>query len=188
MLFRSSLLAGLLFFAIHSNLSADDVVPVSRDDPALQSDGSARFAVSGEFRPSVASARESALLSAQEKLREWLLRQNPPIRRAPSLETIQREMIRQELTPQEEQILNQQDKMYKITLEVEIKPHQMRSLRERDRVVSGMWTLGGLLAILGVLALLFRLDEWTKGYLTRWLIAAGILVVILLVAGWFFVH
>jgi hypothetical protein len=188
MTIRSSFLAGILLLAWCSVLRASAETPSARDETALQPDGSVRFVVQGEFRPSVASARESALQVAQERMREWLAKQNPPIRRVPSLETIRREMIRHELSPQEEQILNRKDKMYKVTLEVELQPKQVRSLRERDRVITGMWTLGGLLAILGVLALLFRIDEWTKGYLTRWLIAAGIAAVLLLLAGWFFVH
>ena len=56
--------------------------------------------------------------------------------------------------------------MYKITLDVEIKPGRSAHLCGRERIALGMWSLGGLLGILGVVALLFHLDEWTKGYLT----------------------
>lgn len=189
MTIRSSLLIGTMFvaFCIKSN-TAEAQTESGRDDLAHQSDGTVRFVVQGEFRTSIASARESALQAAQERMREWLGKQNPPIRRAPSLESIDREMIKKEHSPQEEQILDRKDKMYKVTLEVDLKPKDVRSLRERDRVVSGLWTLGGLLAIIGVIALLFRLEEWTKGYLTRWLIAAGIAAILLLVGGWFLVH
>jgi hypothetical protein len=188
MTIRSSLLVGILLLIVGSQWCAGADSPVVNDDPALQPDGSARFVVQGEFRPSIASARESALQVAQERMRDWLSKQNPPIRRVPSLEMIRREMVRHETTPQEEQILNRKDKMYKITMEVELRPKHVHALRERERVVSGMWTLGVLLALLGVVSLLLRIDEWSKGYLTRWLIAAGIVAVLFLVAGWFFVH
>ncbi len=82
----------------------------------------------------------------------------------------------------EEQISN--DKMYKITLDVEITPGQVRNLYGRERIALGMWTLGGLMGILGVVALLFRLDEWTKGYLTWWLMIAGAGAVVALVLSW----
>ena len=188
MLNRLSLLMGVLLLILCAPESSVADAPSGAADPALQPDGSARFIVQGEFRPSVASARESALQTAQERIREYLAKQNPPIRRVPSLETIRRELVRHEESPQEEQILNRKDKMYKIKMEVDLQPKHVRSLRERDRVITGMWTLGVALALLGVVSLLFKIDEWTKGYLTRWLIAAGIVAVIFLIAGWFFVH
>ncbi len=189
MTIRTFLLAG---FALMSwlviGINARGDTPTVNGDPTIQPDGVACFAVQGEFRPSLASARESALQTAQERMREWLGKQNPPIRRVPSLETIRREMIRHEGPPQQEQILNQKDKMYKVTMEVVLHPKHVRGLRERDRVVTGFWTLGGLLGILGIAAVLFRIDEWTKGYLTHWLIAAGVFAVGTLFAAWWFVR
>lgn len=175
-----------VFMCARSN--AQPETPVVNGDPVMQPNGSLRFLVQGEFRPSLNSARESAVQTAQERLREWLGKQYPAVRRVPSLDTIRREMLRHEGPVQQEQILNQKDSMYKVTMEVELKPKHIRELRERDRVVTGMWTLGGLLALLGIAIFLFQIDEWTKGYLTRWLIAAWIVSAILLFTTWWHVR
>jgi hypothetical protein len=174
-----------LLFAGPSLRAAPVVV---NGDPFTKSTGALLFRVQGEFRPSIESARESVLHAAQLRLRDWLAQQNPPIRRVPSLDQIYREMKRVEQPPQVEQILisedNSQVKMYKITMDVEFLPKQIRDLRERDRISFGMRTFGGLLGILGVAALLFRLDEWTKGYLTGWLMAAAAGLIGLVAALW----
>ena len=153
-------------------------------EPTLRDDGAIRFRAEGEFRSSQNAARESALHSAQDQMRAWLARQDPPIRRAPSLDLINREMVRLQETPQEETI--GRDKMYKMTLVVELTPSHMRDLRERDRAFSGLWALGAVLAILGVVVLVFRIDEWTKGYLTRWLVAGGCALIVLFAGVWWF--
>ena len=184
---RSFLLAGIISWSwLVGDARVNAETPVVNGEPLLQPDGTIRFRIQGEFRPSLESARESARQTAQERMRDWLGKQNPPIRRVPSLDNIRR-MVRQEYSPQQE-MLNQKDTMYKITMDVDLHPKNVRDLRERDRVLTGIWTLGGLLALLGIAALLFRIDEWTKGYLTRWLIAAGVGAVIALLAGWWFVR
>jgi hypothetical protein len=152
-------------------------------DPEIQENGAVRFSVQGKFRGNVNAARDSAVEAAQERLRSWLAEQAPPIRHVPSLDTIRREMIRQQETPEKEQVDN--ETQYRVTLSVEMQPSHIRALRARDRTGSGIWMLGGVLAILGVVALFFRVDEWTKGYLTRWLIAGGIAVIAGLIAALF---
>jgi hypothetical protein len=42
------------------------------------------------------------------------------------------------------------------------------------------------LALLGMVVVFFRLDEWTKGYLTRWLMVGGIMLSAAIVALWWF--
>ena len=187
--YRSSLLAGMFLLSqLLAGSPALAETPPVNGDPVIQADGSTRFTIQGEFRPSLISARESALQIARERMLDWLAKQNPPIRRVPSLDTIRREMIRHEEPPQQEQILNRSDSMYKITMEVDLQPKHIRALRERDRIVTGLWTLGGLLALLGIAALLLRIDEWSKGYLTRSLIASGAAAVIVLAVAWWFIR
>jgi hypothetical protein len=143
-----------------------------------------RFRVQGEFRPSVDSARESALRTAQEHIRDWLAKQETPIHHVPSIETIRTRMSVNEIARQEEQILNQSDRMYKMTVAVDLRPELMRELRERDRVGLGVWAFGGVVGILGLVVLLFRVDEWTKGYLTRLLMVGGVVVGVAAVVIW----
>jgi hypothetical protein len=159
--------------------------PIVKGEPAVQPNGAVRFLVQGKFLPSVEQARESALRTAQDRLRDWLSLQSPPIRTVPTIETILREkMILHEFPPQEEQILDQQDRVYKMTMEIELQPSQVRDLRQRDRLTAALGALGVLLALLGVVVLFFRLDEWTKGYLTRWLMVGGVMLSAAILAVW----
>jgi len=150
--------------------------------PTRLENGAIRFTVQGDFRGSKSAARESALLEAREQIRGWLLRQEPPIKHAPSLEAIQH-MLRPENAPPQEEPLKS-GMMYKMTISVDLTPLDIRTLRSRDRTVTGFWALCGLMAIFGVTALVYRIDEWTKGYLTRWLIGGG-MAVLALVLGLF---
>src|SRR6476660_4272223 len=100
MTIRSFLLTGLLFLMWRSALAnAQTEVPTINGEPVLQKNGDNKFLVQGEFRPNLASARESALQAAQERIRDWLAKQNPPIRRVPSLDMIKREMNVHEYSP-----------------------------------------------------------------------------------------
>src|SRR5262249_11611566 len=139
--------------------------PAINGDPEVKPDGSSRFMVQGEFRSSVDAARDSALHAAQEQMRAWLAKQDPPVHRKPSLETIRREMNPLDHALASEPLEKSNDLMYKMTMEFEMRPQHVRDLREQERVVVGIGTFGGMLAILGVVALFFRIDEWTKGYL-----------------------
>jgi len=135
--------------------------PVAADEPVVQANGNVRFLFRGEFRPNMASARESALQAGQEKMRDWLTRQDPSVHRWPSLDMIRREMNPQELSVQEEQILNQKDRMYKVTMEIELQPKQVRALRGTQRVVEGFWALSSLMTLLSIAAAIFFAHQWT---------------------------
>ncbi len=152
--------------------------------PAVERGGNVVFVVPGEFRPNVDSATESALRNAQDRIREWLDKQQPPVRHVPSIETIRREMNPRPYAPEEEAILNQNDKMYKVTMEVTLTPKLLRDLRERDRVQVGLGILAGLLSILGIVWVVCRLDEWQPGRRGRWLMVSIGALVLLLAAVW----
>lgn len=163
----------LLLLALGSRSSADQPI---NGEPVTRSDGQVCFLVQGEFRPSIEAARESAYRTAQERLRDWLARQSPPVRQVPSIETIRKEMNAREYSPQEEQILNQSDRMYKITMEVTLSPKMVRELRERERVALGVWVLGLLTGMLAILATCRWIDRWTQQHWTRWLIVTAVLL------------
>lgn len=174
---RYLLVASVALFAV-SFVQAD--ARNTTGGPELLPDGTRRFVARGDFRGNVAAARDSALVAAQIQIRSWLVQQDPPIRHVPSLDTIRREMLRHTDQPEEETVLG--DREYKVTAIVELRPYHVHSLRSRDRTVSGLWLLGGGLAILGVVAIFLRIDEWTKGFLTRWLVAVGIAIIGALIA------
>ncbi len=153
--------------------------PLVRDD-----DGAIIFQVAGGFRSTQAAAKESALLEAQLQMRWWLRRQELPIRHAPSIEMIRRKLIVQEDTPAIETVSG--EKQYKISITVFLNSSTIRELRAADRVVSTAWWIGSVMGILALIALVLRLDEWTKGYLTRWLVvgAAGFGLAVGLLLWW----
>jgi hypothetical protein len=144
--------------------------------PTLGSDGAVRFKATGKFRPTKTAAHESALSAAQEKIRTWLSSQNPPINRVPSLETVSKDMVRNPSEREVDASLDDDGKtepglklgtMYIGTLEIELTSAQIRELRARERCLSGLWLLGEIMTVFGVILVFFRFEEWTKGYLTR---------------------
>ena len=72
--------------------------------------------------------------------------------------------------------------LYRITVAVKVDPAQVRELRSRERSSEALWILAGLAGLAGVAALFFRVDAWTKGYLTSWL-ALGTVGATTLLAG-----
>ena len=60
--------------------------------------------------------------------------------------------------------------MYRVKVAVKVRPEHVRELRSQERASDGLWILAGLGALAGVLAVFFKIDAWTKGYLTSWLV------------------
>jgi hypothetical protein len=60
--------------------------------------------------------------------------------------------------------------MYRVTVAVRVEPQHIRELRSLERSSEALWVLAGLGGVAGVLAMFFRIDSWTKGYLTSWLV------------------
>ena len=58
---------------------------------------------------------------------------------------------------------------------MEVTADQVRALRTRDRVGGTLRVFGALAAISLAGFLFLRADEWTKGYLTRWLAVVAVL-------------
>ncbi len=141
------------------------------------------FKVSGEFRSSESAARESALIAAQRNIREMLARLDPGIHRTPSLETIRTEMIFREDKPQIE-VLNKSEKMYKITLGIELRPEHLQYLRQGQRIISTLSALAAIEMALVLIFILIRFDDWTKGFLTPWIIACACSAVLVLLILW----
>lgn len=137
------------------------------------------FPVESGWNSHKEDAWDDALQHARAHLMVHLQAQKPPIRTTPSVERIRNAFVISEMPSREEWFPTPiNDKMYKVELEVEITPQQVRELRSIDR----MWWLarmGGIgLTLMVVLVLFFRLDDWAKGTITHWLGlgAAAILV------------
>jgi hypothetical protein len=118
-------------------------------------------------------ALEGALVKAQVHLANYLRTQE--IERVPSLETIRDRMVTGTNVSQPEVLPSPlYERMVKVTVVGEITPKQVRELRGRDRMEAGGRVLGGAVALCLLAALFFRLDDYTRGYLTSWLGLAGL--------------
>ena len=63
-----------------------------------------------------------------------------------------------------------------IEYDVEVTADQVRHLRTRDRVGDTLRVFGAFAAVALAGFLFLRADEWTKGYLTRWLAMGAVLL------------
>ena len=68
------------------------------------------------------------------------------------------------------------DRRVDVEYDVEVTADQVRHLRTRDRLGDTLRVFGGLSVIALAGFLFLRADEWTKGYLTRWLAMAAVLL------------
>ncbi|HUR54395.1 MAG TPA: hypothetical protein VMZ71_09700 [Gemmataceae bacterium] len=130
-------------------------------------------------------ADEDALVQAQERVEQRLRELRPPITVRPSLDVVRREYVRRDT-----RTIRQPDEQEKLLLvntgysgervyveyEIQITADQVRELRSQERVSAGVRVTGMLVAVALAGFLFLRADEWTKGYLTRWLAFAAVLL------------
>jgi len=144
------------------------------------------FTASGGFEATREKARDSAIRAAAEKLHEHLLAQDPPITRMPTTKFVRKLLIDQQEKTDDEMVPSSQDgkseKMYRVTVAVKVEPDHVRELRSQERSSEALWVLAGLAGLAAVAAGFFRIDAWTKGYLTSWL-ALGTVGAASLLAG-----
>ena len=144
------------------------------------------FTATGGFEATKDKARESAVRAAVEKLHEHLLAQDPPVTRMPSAKAVRHMLLADREKTVEEPFVDertgQTEVMYRMTVAVKVEPEQVRELRSQERSSEALWVLAGLGGLAAVAAGFFRVDAWTKGYLTSWL-ALGTVGAASLLAG-----
>jgi hypothetical protein len=131
-------------------------------------------------------ADEDALAAARDVVERKLAELDPPVRHKPSLAEVKASFLRKgsrqvrrptaaeraEFAPYVDP-----DKLVYVEYEVEVTDRQVRDLRVQDRVAVGLRAVG-LVAVVALAGFLFlRADEWTKGYLTRWLALVAVTLV-----------
>jgi hypothetical protein len=133
-----------------------------------------------------AEAEEDVLNVAQNTIEQRLAELDPPVRYRPSLNEIKTEFIRKDTRtttkPTQEQIEEYKKNNISpnrtfVEYYVEVTADQIRELRTRDRITIAFRVLAGLTFIALSCFLFLRADEWTKGYLTRWLACAAVALV-----------
>ncbi len=148
------------------------------------------FTAQGGFLPTKEKARESALLAATDAYAEYLKEQG--IDRKPTTAMVRKLVIRHKDAPTDNYQENDKiveetidvggtsEKLYRVEIAIKVRTEDVRRMRALDRSAEALWVLAGLGALAGVGAVFFRVDAWTKGYLTSWLVlgtvgAAGLL-------------
>jgi hypothetical protein len=121
----------------------------------------------------IEEAEQDALEKAHKEVLDYLAGLNPPVEWRPSLDYVNRNLVRQreEEGPEQREI----GPVSKMTLTVDVGSHLQdilkhdRHHRMEVRQLLMAKVLGGLVVLLAVVALYFRLEEYTKGYYTTWL-------------------
>jgi hypothetical protein len=145
--------------------------------------------------PSEAEADDRTLDKAAEIISQKLLELDPPVEYLPSRAVVRNEYsvpssrrVRQppEQEASEYKKIDGKDRVY-VEYTVERTADQIRELRTRDRVGDAFRLIGIMSAVSLAGFLFLRLDEWTKGYLTSWLVfvavalAGGVVAALILV-------
>jgi len=147
--------------------------------------------------PSEAEAEAQAVAAAQDIIERRLAELDPPVHYRPSENEVRTEFLRRDsrtVTPLKDARGPRADTMRKllkdelglsndeiarrvdVEYDVEVTADQARHLRTRDRVGDAL-RLFGVFSVAALAGFLFlRADDWTKGYLTRWLAMAAVLL------------
>lgn len=128
-----------------------------------------------------ADAEEDVLKVAQDALEKRLAELDPPVKYRPSVNELKNEFIRastrglRDPDPAIQAELAEQGintRFLHVEYDIEVSTDQLRELRTRDRLSDSLRVLATLSAITLAGFLFLRLDEWTRGHLTR-VIAIG---------------
>jgi hypothetical protein len=126
--------------------------------------------------PTEAEAEEDVLALARDLVEKRLATLDPPLKHKPTLGEVRTEflrhdtrVVRQADAAQKEALAQNGSDFVYVEYDLEVTAEQVRELRSQDRVYTGLRVTGVLVAIALAGFLFLRADEWTKGYLTRWL-------------------
>jgi hypothetical protein len=128
------------------------------------------FVVSGGFETTKEKAKESAIRAAVEKVHQYLLEQQPPVTRDPSIEMVRKMVIPNQgaseldrdigkVTEQEIEVSGKSEKCYQVEVAIKVRPEHVRSLRSRERSSEALWILAGLGGLAAVFGVFFKIDS-----------------------------
>jgi len=153
------------------------------------------FTVKGDFKQNKEKAFESAVLAAVERFHEYLMEQDPPITKYPTTEMVRKMIVKHPDLSQSDTDVGKaeegdidvgsvKEKQYRVEVAVKVKPQDIRVMRTRERSSEALWVLAGIGGLAAVIAVFFRIDSWTKGYLTSWLVLGTVGAASLLAGLW----
>jgi hypothetical protein len=169
--------------------------PVKPAEPPIPEEPT--FVVSGGFETTKEKAKESAIRAAVEKVHDYLFEQNPQVVKFPTTEMVRNMVIRHQgasevdadigkVTEQEIEVSGKPEKLYQVEVAVKVRPEHVRAMRSRVRSSEALWILAGLGGLAAVFGIFFKIDSWTKGYLTSWLVLGTVGAAALLGGMWWF--
>jgi hypothetical protein len=130
--------------------------------------------VSGEWFQNREEARQDALITARHAVIAYLQDREPPIRWEPSLDFVARHIRKGETDESHTPELPGAPMTYRFTIKLAINADTMKDIHVQDRSFLSqerMWLVGkglaGLVLLFGAVAGYVRLDDYTKGYLSR---------------------
>jgi hypothetical protein len=131
-------------------------------------------------RASEQLARDEALLEAQNAISDYYGRRPNPVVYKPTLEWIEKKLVRDikiQTVDFQENTDSSLGKFYLARATIELPVYLEASFRKSARIQHGLYGVAGMTGVFLVLAGFFRVDEWTKGFLTTWLVvgAAGLI-------------
>jgi hypothetical protein len=135
--------------------------------------------------PTEAEAEDDALAQARDLVEQKLAALDPPVRYKPSLAEVKAEFLRPDSRTVRPPDAEEKETFARygvtgnlvyVAYDVEVTADQIRELRAQERVSAGMRLLGVLVAVALAGFCFLRADEWTKGYLTRWLAIAAVVL------------
>lgn len=148
------------------------------------------------YAPSAeAEADEDVLNVARDLIERRLAELDPPVRYRPSLNEVKNEFVRGEkffrpLTDVQRELYAKNGlgtNLVFVGYDVEVTAAQVRDLRTRERLSTTLRVFGVVTVVALAGFLFLRTDEWTKGYLTRWLAVAAVLLTGVAAAALYFV-
>lgn len=134
---------------------------------------------------SEAEAEEDVFLQAQSLLEQKFAELDPPLEHTPSLAEVKAEYLRKDTRTVSPPSAALQDeaaqaglpgKLVYVGYDIEVSADQVRELRTQQRVLASLRVVGMLMASALAVFLFLRADDWTKGYLTRWLALAAVTI------------
>jgi hypothetical protein len=156
--------------------------------------------VQGGYEVSKEKAIQSAKVAALEKVHDYAGKQESPVRRMPTAEQIEKMIVKHPGLSEsvdaedkgtkitEENISTgggSEEKMFRSEIALHVSPDNLREMRSHDRSIEALKVLGGIAALTALIAIFFRIDVWTKGYLTGWLFLTAVGAASLLIGMWF---
>jgi hypothetical protein len=132
-----------------------------------------------------AEAEEDVVALARKVVVAKLAELDPPLNHTPSPGEVRTEFLRKDsrvvrhpdAAEKEAMKLDgdlRTDNFVYVEYDVEVTADQVRELRAQERVSAGLRVVGLVLAVALAGFLFLRADEWTRGYLTRWLALAAV--------------